>query len=192
MSGPAIAYAAMFDYFYVMLVLYLFTVINMEWISIIWGEGDDLNMLQMVVRAFLMFFIALVLIRLGGMRIFGKKSAFDTIIVIMLGAVLARGIVGASDYWATVVASTVMIAINRLLAQLSTIHRGINNTVKGEPMVLYESGEICWPNMKKASLTRSDLMQSLRLETKTESLECVERAYLETNGRISFITKVLK
>src|SRR4051812_27774525 len=98
----------------------------------IWGSGEHLNALQMGVRAALMFFIALLLIRLGGMRIFGKKSAFDTIIVIMLGAVLARGIVGASDYWATVVASTIMVGINRLLAWLSEKYAVVNNTIKGK------------------------------------------------------------
>lgn len=175
-----------------MLVFFLFAIDMMDTINTIWGEGEHLNALQMGVRACLMFFIALLLIRLGGMRIFGKKSAFDTIIVIMLGAVLARGIVGASDYWATVVASMVMIGIHRLLGWSSEKSERVNNIIKGKPILLFESGEICWENMKKASLTRSDLMESLRLETKKESLDHIDRAYMETNGRISFITKDLK
>jgi uncharacterized membrane protein YcaP (DUF421 family) len=158
-------------------------------INLIWGEGEHLNALQMAVRAGLMFFIALLLIRLGGMRIFGKKSAFDTIIVIMLGAVLARGIVGASDYWATVAASAVMIGINRLLAWLSEKFTVVNNVIKGKPLVIYESGEINWEHMRMSSLTRSDLMESLRLETEKESLSDIDKAYMETNGRISFIVK---
>lgn len=162
---------------------------ELSMINLIWGEGEHLNALQMAVRAGLMFFIALLLIRLGGMRIFGKKSAFDTIIVIMLGAVLARGIVGASDYWATVAASAVMIGINRLLAWLSEKFTVVNNVIKGKPLVIYESGEINWEHMRMSSLTRSDLMESLRLETEKESLSDIDKAYMETNGRISFIVK---
>ena len=158
----------------------------------IWGEGEHLDILQMSVRAFVMFFIALLLIRLGGMRIFGKKSAFDTIIVIMLGAILARGVVGASSYWATVVASAIMIAINRALAWLSERFSVVNNVIKGRPLLLFQSGRILWDNMKKASLTRSDLMESLRLETHQLSFDQIEEAYMETNGRISFITKKAK
>lgn len=157
--------------------------------SILWGEGEHLDILQMSVRAFVMFFIALLLIRLGGMRIFGKRSAFNTIIIIMLGAVLARGIVGASPYWSTVAASAVMIGINRGLAWLSERYIGINNLIKGKPLLIYESGHILWKNMRIAALTESDLMESLRLEIKEPSLDHIEKAYMETNGRISFITK---
>jgi len=53
------------------------------------GEGEHLTPLQMSVRAFSMFVIMLVLVRIAGMRTFAKKSSFDNIIVIMLGAILA-------------------------------------------------------------------------------------------------------
>ncbi|MBV9962879.1 MAG: hypothetical protein JO072_11595, partial [Parafilimonas sp.] len=63
------------------------------------GEGEHLNVLQMSVRTFFTFILLMLLIRLAGMRTFAKRSAFDNIIVILLGAVLARGVVGASPYW---------------------------------------------------------------------------------------------
>jgi hypothetical protein len=44
----------------------------------------------------------------AGLRTFAKQSTFDNIIVILLGAVLARGVVGASPFWSTVGASVVM------------------------------------------------------------------------------------
>jgi heme A synthase len=62
------------------------------------GEGKELTILQMSVRAFAMFIIYVVLIRIAGLRTFAKQSTFDNIIVIMLGAVLARGVVGASPF----------------------------------------------------------------------------------------------
>jgi uncharacterized membrane protein YcaP (DUF421 family) len=161
----------------------------MDFWELIWGHGDQLTILQMSMRALVMFFISLTLIRLGGMRIFGKKSAFDTIIVIMLGAVAARGIVGASPFFSTVVASAVMIGINRLLAWLSEKFPGFNHLVRGKPLILYESGQINWSNMKVASLSQTDLMESLRLETKEATLENIDKAYMETNGRISFLVK---
>jgi uncharacterized membrane protein YcaP (DUF421 family) len=161
----------------------------MDILDTVWGRGEQLTVLQMSSRALVTFFITLILIRVGGMRIFGKKSAFDSIVVIMMGAVLARGVVGASPYWSTVAAAVVMIAIHRILGWTAVKSHQADNVLKGKSLVLYESGAIIWENMKTASLSREDLLQSLRMETQQESLAIVEKAYMETNGRISFITR---
>ena len=163
---------------------------QMDIVDILLETNEELSPLEMGLRAVVMFFIALGLIRFGGMRIFGKKSAFDSIIVIMMGAVLARGIVGASSFLATVIAATVMILINRLLALLSVKSKFFNNLTKGKALLLYDGDEILWDNMKKAALSKSDLLESLRLETNQEALDLVDKAYMETNGRISFVFKV--
>jgi uncharacterized membrane protein YcaP (DUF421 family) len=161
----------------------------MSTFNLLFGEGEHLTILQMSCRALVMYIITLTLIRFGGMRIFGKKSAFDTIVVIMLGAVLARGIVGASPFFATVAAAVVMIGIDRCLAWLTMKSGGLARLVKGKPLLLYANGELNWENMKMASLSKSDLIESLRLQTNGESLEAVISAFMETNGLISFVVK---
>jgi uncharacterized membrane protein YcaP (DUF421 family) len=160
-----------------------------NFLSIVWGDDEHLNALQMSVRAILMFIFAIILIRLGGMRTFGKKSSFDNVIVIMLGAVLARGVVGASPFFSTVTAGLVMIMIHRLMAWISIKNERASVLLKGARIVLYKRGNIIWKNMEKTTISENDLMESLRLETKKTSLEEVETASLETNGRISFILK---
>jgi uncharacterized membrane protein YcaP (DUF421 family) len=161
----------------------------MNTIYTIFGQGEDLTILQMSARAIVMFFISLLLIRLGGMRVVGKRSAFDTIITITMGSVLARGVVGASPFFSTIGAATCMIAINRLLAWGGCAHSAFDGLVKGKALLLYKDGEILWHNMKLAALSKADLVESLRLETKSEDLSRIQKAYLETNGRISFILK---
>ncbi len=158
-------------------------------INNLWGRGDQLNALQMSIRAFVMFLIALVLIRFSGKRAFAKKSPFDNVIAIMLGAVLARGVVGASPFFSTVAAAAIMIIVHRIVAWSSFKNNMINDVVKGENILLYKDGKILWHNMEKTTISKSDLMQSLRLETKKTTLDDIEMAYLENNGRISFIVK---
>ncbi|HET6994138.1 MAG TPA: YetF domain-containing protein [Chitinophagaceae bacterium] len=153
------------------------------------GHGEYLSALQMSVRAAIIFFVLLFLIRVGGVRIFGRRSGFDLVIVITMGSVLARGIVGASPFLATIAASAAMIVIHRLLGWLSSKNRRFEKIIKGDHLVLYDKDRIIMENLEKSSLSREDLEESLRLETKSSSLEKVETAYLETNGRISFILK---
>lgn len=155
----------------------------------IFGEGKDINTLQMCVRSLVMFFVALVLIRLGGVRMFGRKSAFDDIMVIMLGAILSRGVVGASPFWATVAASAVMIAIHRVVSWACIKSKTIERLLRGKPFVLYKNGKINHVNLKRSSLSESDLTESVRLEMKQQTLDNVDTAFIETNGRISFVEK---
>jgi uncharacterized membrane protein YcaP (DUF421 family) len=155
----------------------------------VFGKGQDLNAWQMTARAIVMFFITLALIRVGGLRIFGKRDAFDNIIGIMMGAILSRGVTGASSFVSVVIATTAMILIHRVLSALAFRSRFIEKTIKGTSITLYENGVLFRNNLYKASMTMHDLMESLRLETQKDSLEDVQRATMETNGRISFVLK---
>ena len=156
----------------------------------IWlGTGEELSMIQMGLRALLMFMVALFLVRLGGMRILGRKSGVDFVIIIMLGGVLVRGIVGASPFMSTIGAGFVMILVNKLLTELSARWPLVGNWVKGKPVVLYKDGQIQWMQMHQLGVSQSDLLTSLRLETHSKDLDDVEIALLEPNGRISFMLK---
>ena len=76
---------------------------------VLFGEGRNLDPLQMGMRSIAVFLIALTLIRLSGRRSFGQRSPFDSVVVILLGATLSRAIVGASPFIATAVASVVIV-----------------------------------------------------------------------------------
>jgi uncharacterized membrane protein YcaP (DUF421 family) len=155
----------------------------------VWGIGQELKPLQMAVRGFVMFFITLVLLRIGGMRIFGKQTAFDSILVIMLGSVLARGVVGASPFFSTVAAGAVMVAIHRILAVLAMRYTTIGKLVKGIHRSLYKNGVINWPNMNRSGISKDDLLESVKLEMHSESLDKVQEIVIEKNGQLSIIKR---
>jgi len=164
----------------------------MDNLSSFFGHGEMINAWQMSARAILIFFVTLVLIRIGGVRIYGKKSAFDIIIMIIMGAVLARGIVGASRLDSAIAASTCMIIIHRVLAWLCIKSRTMEIIIKGKARVIFQNQEILKNNLAKESLSESDFLQSLRLETKNSTPDEIETAFMETNGRISFVSKKTK
>lgn len=153
------------------------------------GKGPDITTLQMSVRTFITFIILLILIRIAGMRTFAKRSPFDTIIVIMLGAVLARGVVGASPYLSTLFSSIIMVVMHRLIAWLSVKNKKFEKLVKGTNIKLYQNGALISNNLERTGMSENDLYESLRLETKKTMLAEIDTAFMETNGRISFILK---
>ena len=161
----------------------------MEIINELFGHGSDLNALQMSIRALITFFVALALIRFSGMRIFGIKSAFDTCIIIMLGAVLARGVVGASPFIPTIAASTALIVIHKIIVAISVSNQFISHLVKGKPLSLYKSGTVNSKNLKRCSLSYGDIMEEIRLTLNQNTMENIDEIFMERTGKISMIKK---
>jgi uncharacterized membrane protein YcaP (DUF421 family) len=155
----------------------------------LFGEGKDLDALQMSCRAVVMFFICLGLIRIAGRRSFGTKTAFDNIIVIMLGAILSRAVVGVSPFFPTVIGSLALVSIYRLFAFLSVTNSALSHFLKGKEMSLYKNGKINEKNLKRCSISKGDLLQGVRIEGNVTSLDEIEEAFMERNGQISIIKK---
>src|ERR1700712_3244551 len=144
----------------------------------IFGEGKDLNALQMSSRGVVMFFIALALIRVSGRRSFGVRTPLDNIITISLGAILSRAVVGASDFVPVVVCCFVIVLLHRLFGRMIAGSKRFGRVMEGDKIVLYEKGKFNDDHMKRGLVCREDVMQGIRESALTEDLEQIEKVYL--------------
>jgi uncharacterized membrane protein YcaP (DUF421 family) len=161
----------------------------MELLTKLFGEGKDLNALQMSDRGVVMFVIALILIRISGRRSFGVRTPLDNIITISLGAVMSRAIVGASDFVPVVVCCFVIVLLHRLFGWLIAHSKAFGRFIEGDKMVLFQHGKFQNDNLKKALVCEEDVMQGVRKSALTEDMDKIERVYMERNGEISSIKK---
>jgi len=161
----------------------------MEILIKLFGEGKDLNSLQMSDRGIVMFFIALILIRISGRRSFGVRSPLDNIITISLGAVMSRAIVGASDFVPVVVCCFVIVILHRFIGWQIANSKSFGRFIEGEKILLFEDGVFKKENMKKALVCQEDLMQGVRKSALTEDMSKIEKVFMERNGEISAIKK---
>lgn len=159
----------------------------MDSINHIWGIHNDIGIGEVSARAIVMFVILLALVRIFGMRPFGKTDPFDILVTILLGAVAARGIVGASPFLPVVAACLVIIITHRILAKLTFYSRKFGRLAKGMPLLLYADGQMIRKNMAKANISENDIYEELRYELHMNSLEGVAEIYFERNGHLSFI-----
>jgi uncharacterized membrane protein YcaP (DUF421 family) len=153
----------------------------------LWGEGRDLDSLQMCARAFVVFFVALLLVRISGRRSFARRSAFDNIIVIVLGAVLSRPIYGASPFWPTVAGSGVLVVIHRLVGLASARFPMFENIVKGRPYVLWRDGKLDRHAMLRNELSSGDLDAAVRNQAHRAHYTDVGEIHVETSGDLSIV-----
>jgi uncharacterized membrane protein YcaP (DUF421 family) len=161
----------------------------MHMIEWIFGEGKDLTALNMGCRAFVLYFVTLGLIRVSGMRTFGQQSSFDTIVVISVGALLSRTVVGASPFVPTVFAGFVLAFLHRYTAALTIKYDRLRWLFKGEEKLLYKDGKIITENMKRCMISEGDLMANIRLNANVESLSEIKEARMERTGQISVVKK---
>jgi uncharacterized membrane protein YcaP (DUF421 family) len=161
----------------------------MEVITEIFGTGKNLTTLQMCCRGVVMFFIMLFLIRLSGRRSFGIKTSFDNIVVISLGAILSRAVVGVSPFIPVVACSTVIVLLHRLFGWLIVHHHRLARWIEGEKLLLYKDGKFLKRNMEKALVCKEDIIQGIRESALTEDVNDIDRIYLERNGVVSVIKK---
>ncbi len=161
----------------------------MDLIYKIFGEGKDLSVTQMCCRAAVVYFITLVLIRISGRRTFGKRSAFDNSIALILGAVISRAVVGASPFVPTVCSCLVLASFHRLLAWLSMKNSFIRELVKGENIMLFKDDQLQFDNMTSTLMNEKDVMSDVRTKANTDSMAHIKEIHMEASGEVSIVKK---
>lgn len=163
----------------------------MDNLTLLFGQGDDLTITQMSLRGVVVFIFALALIRISGRRSFGIKSPLDNIIVITLGAVLSRAIVGASPFLPVIFTCITIVVLHRLAARIFSAFPQIHKFLEGEKILLFEKGAFIEENLKRAVLCRSDVMKGVREAAMSENLTDIEKVYIENSGKITVIKKTI-
>src|SRR5689334_7925522 len=143
----------------------------MKVIETLFGEGQDLTPLQMCCRAFVIYLIGLLYIRLAGKRAFGKISTFDNLIAITLGAVLSRAIVGVSPFFSVVACCLMLVLLHRLVAWISMRSQKIGTIIKGKAQPLFKNGQVVEDNLRKNLISHHDLMEGVRIHLNVNSLD---------------------
>ncbi len=153
----------------------------------IFGEGRNLTAYHMTARVVVVFIFALLLIRISGRRSFGIKSPLDNIIIILLGTILGRAVVGVSPFFPVLICSLVLVVLHRLIAALFARSPLLSQTLEGKKILLFENKTFLWKNLNRAMLSKEDIMQGLRLSALTEDTDEIEKIYIERNGKISIV-----
>jgi uncharacterized membrane protein YcaP (DUF421 family) len=156
-------------------------------VDTVFGHGKDLNALQMSARALVIFFVSLVLVRLAGMRAFGRKSSFDTVILVGFGSVITRAIHGASPAIPIICACTTLVLVHRFVGMLTARVPLVERLVKGETQVLYHEGQLDQRKMRRAGISPTDLDEAARGKAQTPSHHDVREVRLETSGELTVI-----
>jgi uncharacterized membrane protein YcaP (DUF421 family) len=130
-------------------------------------------------------------IRLGNKRLFGKGTAFDTVVAIMIGSVMSRAITasGSGTMLATWTAGLVLIVLHWMLSTLSFHIQPFGSAIKGHEVELVRDGQVLEDGMQKTGTTQRDLHRVMRSEGIVPDISNIRMAYMERDGSISIVPK---
>ncbi len=152
-------------------------------------HADELTPVQMAARAVLTFVVTVVLVRLGNTRLFGKATAFDLVVAIMVGSVMSRAITNASGLVAIWLAGAVLILLHRLMATIAFRFNRFGPMLKGNPVLLAEDGQVQHAGMRKGHVSAHDLEEAQRMAGEEPDQTRLRLAYLERDGSISVVPR---
>lgn len=144
---------------------------------------------EFVLRASIVYFILLAMIRASGKRTMGQFTPFDMLLVVLLGNAVQNALLGKdTSVGGGLLLAATLIALNWVVGLVSARSPRVEAMIEGSPVLLARDGKIYRDVLRREFISRADFDKALREAGCTEVDE-IRSAVLETNGHITIDTK---
>jgi len=150
-------------------------------------EARNLSLEQICLRAIIVFIVTLVMARLADKRFLAKLAAFDVILGFLLASMMARAVNGSSSFLPTLGGGFVLVFLHRLLGMVSFHWDWFGRLVKGDARVVVKNGNVDHKVLGSLHISEKDLLEELHLNGNLDTVDKVQKATLERNGKISIV-----
>lgn len=145
------------------------------------------SLLRILIVGTLAYVALIMLLRGSGKRTLAKLNAFDLVVTVSLGSLLATILLSQSVSLAEgIVALSLLIGLQYLVAWLSVRWTWFSGLVKSEPTLLLHHGLMLNLAMRQQRVTREELVSAVRAAGLAE-LSDAAAVVLETDGSLSVI-----
>lgn len=144
---------------------------------------------QFVLRAVVVYFLLLAMLRLSGKRTVGQFTPFDLLVVVLLGTAVQNSLIGedVSLLGGLILAAT-LIGCNWLVGFASARSQRVDDLVEGSPVLLARDGQLFTAVLRRQNINARDVDEALR----DNGLSDVSRAALvtlEVDGTITVVPR---
>lgn len=138
-------------------------------------------------RAIIGFLVALVLFKIAKKRFMRGGTPFDTLLIVIVGAVLGRGIVEGDHFGSALAASAALVGVHFILAAAAFHVAGLSRLIEGHPRLLVRNGVIDRRQMRAALLKEEDVLEAARMSHDVRKMSDIAEARQERSGHISVV-----
>ena len=149
-------------------------------------------MFDILIRTTIMYLFLMVVMRLTGKRQIGQLQIGELAVTFLISE-LASWPIQEPDtpIWYALAGIGMLVLLEISFSYLSLKSLRIRKWIEGRPSVLIEGGKVNQEELKKNRFSVDDLIENLR-QSGALSVDEVETAILETNGRLSVFLKKSK
>ena len=142
-----------------------------------------------VLRACIVYFILLALIRASGKRTMGQFTPFDMLLVVLLGNAVQNALLGQdTSVGGGLLLATTLLLLNWGVGLVSARSARMEALVEGVPVLLARDGKVYQDVLRRELISRADFDKAMR-ESGVEDVDDIHMAVLETNGHITLVTR---
>ena len=143
--------------------------------------------LETIVRASLIYLVVHFLLRIAGRKELSRYSSFDVAVLFLVTVAVRRAItVDDASVTTAVLALATLIGWNVFFSWLTFRSRLAAKILKGTPRLLVQDGRPLEEALHQSRVGMDELKARLRAYG-TEDLGAVHEAYLETDGKLTFV-----
>lgn len=153
---------------------------------------NNVDLLEIVARAAIVYFAILIGLRIGGKREIGQMTAFDLAVILLIANAVQNAMVG-SDVSVTggIVAAGVLFTLNYGVGMARQRLPWLREFLEGKPTIVIEDGKLLEENMESEGIDDAMVEMAMR-EHGISDVKEVRLALMETDGSISIVPKDAK
>jgi uncharacterized membrane protein YcaP (DUF421 family) len=146
-------------------------------------------MLEFVLRAAAMYFMALLMVRVLGKRALGELGPFDFVVMTGVGhTVVSIALDKQIPFYEGIIILATLAILEYVMSYAALKSHKLSNLITGKPVLLIDNGRIIKSNLAREKFNVDDLLQELRKQG-IRDIDEVDKGILESCGGFSVILK---
>ncbi|MEG2621082.1 MAG: DUF421 domain-containing protein, partial [Bacilli bacterium] len=143
-----------------------------------------MEIFTIIIKTLFFYIMVAVIFRLMGKREVGQLGTFDLVVFILIAELVAMGIEHNTNLIIHTLPIIILVVLQIIISKVSIKSSKFRRMIDGKPTMIIKKGIINFKNMVEQRYSLDDLLLQLR-EKDARSIEEVEYALLETNGKLS-------
>lgn len=143
-----------------------------------------------VIRAGVIYFVLLLVFRLGGNRSIAQITAFDFVLLLIISEAIQQAMI-TEDYSLTnaFLLVVTLVGLDVMMSLWKQRSKRVAKILDGVPLLLIENGKMHEKIMRKERVDESDILAAARELQGIERIDQLKHAVVESSGGITVIPK---